>query len=96
MENFEKILIEWVSNSKTAIETLDSLAKELDVHFSRISKTKIGGSAAGIVGSVLGVVGLALTPVTFGASLGLSIAGNIKYNLLYNSVTWFLLQWSKI
>lgn len=59
----------------TVIATLQDLAEELDVHFTRLSKAKIGGSAAGIVGGVLGIVGLALTPFTFGASLGLTIAG---------------------
>ncbi|XP_052067811.1 uncharacterized protein LOC127707338 [Mytilus californianus] len=81
MENFEETLLKWVANSETAIKTLQTLAEELNVHFSRIRKTKIGGSAAGIVGGVLGIVGLALTPVTFGASLGLSIAGGVVAGL---------------
>lgn len=61
----------------SVITTLKDLANELDEHFSRISVSKIGGSATGIVGAVLGIVGLSLAPVTFGASLGLTIAGKL-------------------
>ncbi|CAC5364656.1 unnamed protein product [Mytilus coruscus] len=75
MKDLEKILLNWFERAKSVIETLEVLAEELDVHFTRISKAKIGGSAVGIVGSVVGIVGIALTPFTFGASLGLTIAG---------------------
>lgn len=76
MIEFERTLLDWLAEAESVIVTLEDLAKELDVHFTRINKAKIGGSAAGIVGSVIGIVGLALTPFTFGASLGLTIAGN--------------------
>ncbi|CAG2257304.1 unnamed protein product [Mytilus edulis] len=77
LQRFENELLDWLKETQSVIETLVFLAKELDDYFSRISKAKIGGSTAGIVGAVLGIVGLSLSPITFGASLGLSIADNV-------------------
>jgi uncharacterized membrane protein YgaE (UPF0421/DUF939 family) len=54
---------------------LEELANNLDEHFKKISKAKVGGAAGAIVGGILGIVGFGLSFVTFGASLGLTIAG---------------------
>lgn len=53
------------------------LSDELDARRCTVNKAVIGTSVTGIKATVLGIVGVALFPVTFGASLGLSIAGGI-------------------
>ncbi|VDI42767.1 Hypothetical predicted protein, partial [Mytilus galloprovincialis] len=57
----------------SALKELNGLADDLDVHFSRIKKAQIAGSAVSISGCVLVIVGLALIPVSFGTSSILSI-----------------------
>ena len=54
---------------------LEELANNLDEHFKRICKAKVGGATGAIGGSILVAVGFILSFVTFGASLGLTIAG---------------------
>lgn len=56
-------------------DNVTDIPTELDERRGRVNKVVIGTSVSGIIGGILTVVGIALTPVTFGASLGLSIAG---------------------
>lgn len=82
---YEECLLEWIALCSQVVIQLNSLADNLDEHFQKIAKAKIGGSAAGIVGGVMAIVGFGLSFVTFGASLGLSIAGivNIKIGVFF-------------
>lgn len=66
----------YVELIQLTINLFRNMADELDVHFGRINGAKIGGSSAAIIGGILATVGFGLSFVTFGASLGLSIAGN--------------------
>lgn len=62
----------------TLIETRMStsvLSEELTERRNRVNKATIGTSATGIAGGIMAIVGLVLIPVSFGTSLGLSIAG---------------------
>lgn len=72
---YEKCLLEWIVICSQVVTELNLLADNLDQHFQKIAKAKIGGSAAGVVGGVMATVGFGLSFVTFGASLGLAIAG---------------------
>ncbi|XP_052075427.1 uncharacterized protein LOC127712861 [Mytilus californianus] len=74
---YEKCLLEWIVLCSQVVTELNSLADNLDQHFQKIAKAKIGGSAAGVVGGVMATVGFGLSFVTFGASLGLAIAGGV-------------------
>lgn len=56
---------------------LEELANNLDKLFKKISIGKVGGSVAAIVGGILAAIGIGLSFVTFGASLGLCIAGGV-------------------
>ena len=56
---------------------LTELAKNLDEHYKRICKAKVGGATGAIGGGTLAAIGFGLSFVTFGASLGLTIAGGV-------------------
>lgn len=75
--NIKDKLHEWVDDTEVIVKELHKLADNLDQHFNRISKAKVGGSAAAIVGGTLATIGFGLSFVTFGASLVLSVAGGI-------------------
>ncbi|CAC5361450.1 unnamed protein product [Mytilus coruscus] len=77
LSNFKETLFEWTESCEQTVKEINALADNLDEHFGRISKAKIGGSTAGIVGGVMAAVGFGLSFVTFGASLGLTIAGGV-------------------
>ena len=68
-------LYQWIDENDALVVELGELADNLDEHFNNISKGKVGGATGAIVGGILGVVGFGLSFVTFGASLGLTIAG---------------------
>uniref|UniRef100_A0A3P8QTQ9 Uncharacterized protein n=1 Tax=Astatotilapia calliptera TaxID=8154 RepID=A0A3P8QTQ9_ASTCA len=57
------------------LEDLEQCAVQLDRMNKGAKISSITGSSVGAVGGVLSIVGLALSPVTAGASLGLSIGG---------------------
>ncbi|XP_058863718.1 apolipoprotein L5-like [Acipenser ruthenus] len=59
------------------LRELNGIADGLDKVDRDCTIAKTAGSSAGVVGGVLTIVGIGLAPVTFGASLGLSIAGAV-------------------
>lgn len=69
---FKNVLIEWTEKSEEIVNERRALAENLHEHFQRISREKIGGSSAGIIGGIICTVGFGLSFVTFGAALGLS------------------------
>ena len=75
--NFRVQLHQLVDQNDALVLELEELANNLDEHFKKISKAKIGGAVGAIVGGILATVGFGLSFVTFGASLGLSIAGGV-------------------
>jgi hypothetical protein len=86
--SFKDQLHQLVDENDALVVELEELANNLDEHFKKISKAKVGGAAGAIVGGILGIAGFGLSFVTFGASLGLSIVGksskirNIKYQYI--------------
>lgn len=75
LTQYERELLDWINNTKSVIGTLNSLAKELDVYCTSNREEKIRGSKAAIIGSVITIAGLAISPLTFGVSVSLVIAG---------------------
>ncbi|XP_060556326.1 uncharacterized protein LOC132716992 [Ruditapes philippinarum] len=57
--------------------SLSSYADELDAAYKNIKISKVAGQSGCVVGGVLAVIGFGLSFATFGASLGLCIAGGI-------------------
>ena len=81
-ENLEKSLIELTDSIQSCIEkrlktveTLRSLANELNEHDKNVNIAKVSGSSFSIAGFVLIAVGFGLAPVTLGTSMILSAVG---------------------
>ena len=65
----------WLADRRNVIKAINELADNIEWHHRNISAVQIPTSLFGIAGAVMTITGLALIPVTFGASLGLTIAG---------------------
>ncbi|CAC5389887.1 unnamed protein product [Mytilus coruscus] len=72
-ENLNK----WRKSKHEVVEELKDLADNLDIHFKKISKAKVLGSVTSIGGGIMAGIGFGLSFATFGASLGLTLAGSI-------------------
>ncbi|XP_041100052.1 uncharacterized protein LOC121312121 [Polyodon spathula] len=79
-----ELLKEFVKEYEKEKQEIEELLTELNIIADGLDKVdrdctiaKTAGSSAGVVGGVLTIVGIALVPVTFGASVGLSIAGTV-------------------
>lgn len=79
---FKNILIEWTEKCEKTVNEIRSLADNLQEDVRRTPHVKAGGATAGIIGGALCAVGFGLSFVTFGASLGLSIAGKVNVQFI--------------
>ena len=77
MQSYTDAYPTWENERRKCIEEIRSLADNIDFHHRNITIAKVPTAAAGIVGGVLTITGLALIPVTFGVSLGLTITGAV-------------------
>src|SRR4051794_1086526 len=67
----------WTEQIQEIVGEFRTIAKRLHNHHRNATIAKISGSSIGIVGGVLIILGFGLSFVTFGASLGVSIAGGV-------------------
>ncbi|CAN0126600.1 unnamed protein product [Lampetra fluviatilis] len=74
---FLEVYLEWKTKRIEVLKMLASMIVELKIRARDGNISKVAGSSTGIVGGALAITGLALIPVTFGASLGLTIAGTV-------------------
>ena len=74
---FFKLYETWAKERRDCIKEVRELAENIDWHHRNTNIAQLPTSAVGITGGVLSIVGLALIPVTFGVSLGLTIAGGV-------------------
>ena len=65
----------WMSIRKETIAELYSIASENQQVCQNVRKARIAGGTVSAAGAVMGAVGFFLIPVTFGASLALTISG---------------------
>ncbi|KAK6466184.1 hypothetical protein HHUSO_G36673 [Huso huso] len=77
VKNFVKDYEKEKQEIEKLLTELSEIADGLDKVDRDCTIAKTTGSSAGVVGGVLTIVGIGLAPVTFGASLGLSIAGTV-------------------
>lgn len=62
---------------EVTLKNLRSFKEDIEMSYDKSRKARIGGTVATVSGSIISIVGFALAPVTFGASLGLSITGGV-------------------
>lgn len=65
----------WLQIRDQTIQKIKETAETLQEHHRNINISRFAGTSASIFGSLLAITGVALTPVTFGASLGLVVGG---------------------
>ena len=70
-------IIKWIDTRKKTIRLLRETADKIQLHHRNVSAAKLGGNGLAVAGGILAIVGLALTPATFGASASLIIAGTV-------------------
>ena len=77
ISNINDLLDDMVRRRKITISQLRAVAKELENQEFNCASAKIGGSAAGVIGCTMGVVGLSLSSTGVGSVVGvpLSLAG---------------------
>ena len=75
IHRYLQVYPEWRRNHQACISEAKNLADEMDNHHRNVNGAHIFTSVFGIGGGVASIVGLALIPVTFRTSLGLTIAG---------------------
>ena len=76
-QQFLQLYPEFERERLNCIVEIVKLAENIDYHHRNINIAQLPTAGVGIVGGVLTITGLALIPVTFGASLGLSITGAV-------------------
>ncbi|CAN0210991.1 unnamed protein product [Lampetra planeri] len=72
-----EIFPEWKTKRIEILKMLAGMIVQLKKRMRDGNISKAAGSSASIGGGIMLIIGLALIPVTFGASLGLSIAGTV-------------------
>lgn len=70
-------LNDWDLANELMIQLCEVITNRLEERRQKVNIATIAGSVTGLVGGVLAIAGLALGPVTFGASFGLTIAGGV-------------------
>ena len=67
--------MQWIPVREVTIQEIQRTIKNLKVHHRNVNISRITGSATSIIGSTMAIVGFAIAPITFGASIGLSVGG---------------------
>ncbi len=76
-EKLKALLTEILTERDVIIDILKELKTQVEVSYNKSRKAKIAGSSTAITGTLIAVIGLGLSPVTLGASLGLTVTGGI-------------------
>ena len=67
----------WSTERKECIENITAISDQIDHHHRNANVAQLPAAGLGVLSGALVITGIALTPVTFGASLGLTIAGTV-------------------
>ncbi|XP_030623940.1 apolipoprotein L4-like [Chanos chanos] len=74
-QNFTDLFNECHDTMLKCLSELEESAEKLDKMKKRASISRVTGGSVGVAGGILTIVGLALTPVTAGVSLALTLTG---------------------
>lgn len=77
MQAFVIAFPSWEKERLACIEEIKKIANNIDRHHRNINIAQLPTTVVGVTAGILTITGLALIPVTFGASLGLTITGAI-------------------
>ena len=77
MQNLISAVETFLSVRGHTLSRLRDLKQVLEVEHNTMRKVTVAGSSLSVLGSVAAIVGLALSPATFGGSLTLSVIGGV-------------------
>ena len=69
------LIDQWIPVRRSIIQEIQTTIANLQVHHKNVNISRIFGSTTSIAGSLIAILGFGLAPVTFGASVGLSVGG---------------------
>ena len=72
---FAQQVQQWIPVRDATIKEIGKTIEKLKVHHKNVNISRITGSGVSIAGSLIAILGFGLSPVTLGASLGLSAGG---------------------
>ena len=75
LKEFFSLYPSWKDERIQCIWDISNIADGIEKHHRNVNIVQLPTAGLGILSGVLCITGIALTPVTFGASLGLTIAG---------------------
>ncbi len=75
LNEFFSLYPSWRDERLQCIRNISHFADEIEKHHRNVNVVQLPTAGLGIVSGVLCITGVALAPVTFGASLGITIAG---------------------
>ena len=73
--HFHALIDQWIEIREKTIKDIRGTTEKLQKHHRNINISRITGSGISIAGSLIAILGFGLAPVTFGASIGLSVGG---------------------
>ena len=73
--HFHALIDQWIEIREKTIKNISGTTEKLQKHHRNINISRISGSSISIAGSLIAILGFGLAPVTFGASIGLSVGG---------------------
>ena len=75
IREFCRAVRKWIPVRESTIQEILNMIEKLRMHHRNANTARVAGSATSIIGGAMAIAGLALAPVTFGVSMGLSAGG---------------------
>ena len=82
LNDFSPLYPSWRDERIQCIRDISYIADEIERHHRNVNVVQLPTAGLGILSGILCITGIALTPVTFGASLGLTILLSVLLNVV--------------